>query len=602
MLAAAELERELTTLAQRFETVVHERDALARERDEYKRLAELLRKELERLRDAQKTPREHVDRNELQLVFAEMLRHISGETTAPLPAPPAPSAPAPRRRTPHGRALLPENLPVETVVLEVATAGKVIAEEVSWRLGFRRGGFYRLKIVRPIVVLDANQADEATVAARLEPGDFSCLPRPASAGNGPPQERTEAEQHPVAALAPLGDEAASPAAFAPTPPPAVAAGLEPRSGGAPRDTTVVCASAPDEMIPRGLPSVDLLAHVLCAKFADKSPFRRQEGIYAREGVHLSAATMCGWACAGHELARHVVGAMIDDALTNAHWIATDSTGVLVQANQKCRRGHYWVFVSDNGHVVFRYSPKCSKQEPLAFFGGFRGKVIADASSVYDALFRLPDGPTESGCWAHARRYFYKALPSDRERALGGIGFANKLFELERELAKLPPSTRLRLRQERAGPVIAQFERWRTEMLAHPEVAEGTAIRRALQYTVNHWDALCRFLHDGRIPIHNNRSELELRRLVIGRANWLFVGSDESAAWTGTFSSLVASCSLHGLDPEAYLRDLFRVLPLWPRPRLLELAPRCWAATRARLDPAELALPLGPLTVPPLPTP
>jgi hypothetical protein len=269
--------------------------------------------------------------------------------------------------------------------------------------------------------------------------------------------------------------------------------------------------------------------------------------------------------------------------------------VLVQANEKCKRGHFWVLVADADHVIFRYSARCSSDEPKALLKGFRGVVVADASSVYDALFGLPDAPTEAGCWSHARRYFFKALPSDRELALVGIGFANRLFEVEREIGKLAPAAKLRIRAERAGPVIRAFEAWRDRELER--APDGSAIRRALQYTVNHWNALCRFLEDGKVPIHNNRSELELRRMVIGRANWLFVGSDESAAWTCTFVSLIASCAMHRLDPEAYLRDLFRVLPSWPRNRVLELAPKYWTETRARLLDAEMRLPLGPITVP-----
>jgi transposase len=155
-----------------------------------------------------------------------------------------------------------------------------------------------------------------------------------------------------------------------------------------------------------------------------------------------------------------------------------------------------------------------------------------------------------------------------------------------------------LRQERSAPVTEALRRWRDDQLASSTVADGTPIRRALNYAFNHWDALTRFLKDGKIPISNNRSELELRRLVIGRANWLFCGSDDTAPQTCTFVSLVASCELHKIDPEAHLRDLFRVLPVWPRNRVIELAPKYWARTRARLDSAELALPLGPITVPP----
>jgi hypothetical protein len=107
------------------------------------------------------------------------------------------------------------------------------------------------------------------------------------------------------------------------------------------------------------------------------------------------------------------------------------------------------------------------------------------------------------------------------------------------------------------------------------------------------------LDDGRLVLDNNRSESALRgSIATGRKAWLFVGSDDHAQSAGHLFSLIASCKLHGLDPEAYLRDLFRVLAHWPKERYLELAPKYWAATRTRLDPLELAREIGPLTVPP----
>ena len=108
----------------------------------------------------------------------------------------------------------------------------------------------------------------------------------------------------------------------------------------------------------------------------------------------------------------------------------------------------------------------------------------------------------------------------------------------------------------------------------------------------------RVLDDGRLVLENNRSERELRRIAVGRNAWLFVGSDDHAQSAGHLFSLIASARLHGLDPEAYVRDLFRVLAHWPRDRYLELAPKYWAATRARLDPIELERELGAITVPP----
>jgi hypothetical protein len=106
------------------------------------------------------------------------------------------------------------------------------------------------------------------------------------------------------------------------------------------------------------------------------------------------------------------------------------------------------------------------------------------------------------------------------------------------------------------------------------------------------------VEDGRLVLDNNRSERALRTIAVGRKAWLFCGSDDHAEAAANHFSLIASARLHGLDPEAYLRDLLRVLPHWPKDRNLELAPKHWAATRARLDARELELEIGPLTVPP----
>ena len=559
--------------------------SIAADRDRYKDLAAFLQRELNRLRDLQKTPREHVDPNQIQLAFAQMLAQLLEK----IPKKDRPgSSEEPKKKepkvTPHGRAVLPEHLPVLTLVSEptVIPPGAVrIGEEVTWRLGFRPASFYRLKLVRVVLVVpkeDAAVADDVRVT--LHDGDVSAA---ASAAASAPVECTTNG----AIDASAGACAAPPAENI----------FERMARGSLVETTVITAAPLDEMIPRGLPTPELLARVLTGKFADKLPFHRQEGIFARDGVHISRATMCGWAERCHNLARLVVDAMIDDARANAHFIATDATGVLVQANDKCRNGHFWVLVAERDHVIFRYSKRHSSDEPKLFFKGFRGTVVADASNVYDALYKQPDGPTEAGCFAHARRYFYKALASDSHRATIGVGFINKLFDIERDIAKLAPATRRVIRRQRAGPVIDALRTWRDLMLARDDVHDATPFRRALKYLFNHWGALTRFLDDGKIPIHNNWSELELRRLVVGRANWLFVGSDDSAEWTCTFVSLVASCELHGLDPQAYLRDLFRVLPTWPKNRILELAPKNWRTTRERLDLAELDMPLGPITIP-----
>lgn len=641
-------------LLRELQKLADENAALAGERDHYRQLAEFLKRELDRLNDLQKTPREHVDRDQVQLAFEQIAKELLAKL-AREPSQPGEGAndgagsdnaegkKPKKKRDSHGRNALPKHLPVQTIVFTpagIATDAEVIDYEVSWRLGFRRGGFHRLKIMRPIYSVARSCAvDVSVVSATLHDGELLSVPRATSAATvsvttlvetpdaegrarggsaSPPvvgsdvdaggEGRREGELDSIAAPTSPAADASSPREVGEVGEAHEAGSRdvgareeeELRLSGSDATTKLICAELPAEMIPRGLPTSDLLAHLITQKFADKNPFNRQEGIYAREGVRLPRANMCRWAELAHPSCKRVVDAMCAEALATAPYICTDATGILVQANERCKRGHFWVFVAGREHVFFRYSKTHTSKEPLAFFKGYGGTVVADASNVYDALFRDPEGPDEGGCNAHARRYFYKALGSDKARALVGIGFYNALFELEREGIKLPPSRRLALRQQRAAPLMERLRVWRDEELGRPDVADGSPIRRALMYTRNHWEALTRFLQDGKIPAHNNWSELELRRLVIGRANWLFVGSDESAEWTCTYVSLIASCALHKLDPEAYLGDLFRVLPSWPQTRMIELAPRYWAETRARLDPFELAMPFGPITVPSAP--
>ena len=113
--------------------------------------------------------------------------------------------------------------------------------------------------------------------------------------------------------------------------------------------------------------------------------------------------------------------------------------------------------------------------------------------------------------------------------------------------------------------------------------------------------LRRVLDDGKLPLDNTRSEREIRKIVVGRKNWLFYGSEIHAQAAAAIFSLVASCRLHRIDPVTYLDEVLRVLPYWPRERHLELAPLHWTETRATLSAEELDKPLGLISVPPLAT-
>ena len=184
-------------------------------------------------------------------------------------------------------------------------------------------------------------------------------------------------------------------------------------------------------------------------------------------------------------------------------------------------------------------------------------------------------------WAHARRYFFKALSSEPELAREALALIGELFAIERKLKSASPNKRKKLRLEKSSPVLERFFAW-CEQHALTALDESP-LAKAIGYALNQKAALMRFLEDGRLPIHNNDSERQLRREAIGRKNWLFVGNDDAAEVNTTFVSLIASCQMHGIEPWGYLRDLFCLLPMWPRSRVLELAPAHWRKTLEHKD-------------------
>ena len=494
---------------------------LAHERDEYRKLYELVHTELERWRRHLFGRRaEQVDPAQMQMAIAAVAEQIAaaaamvpGAAQAANDATAQEAAPAEeekKKRTSHGRAKLPEHLPIERIVVDPpeklracggCTGATIrIGEEVSERLDWRPSSLVRVQTVR---------------------GKYAC----------------ECEQ-----------------------------------GG------VVIAEMPDLPIEKGLPGPGLLAHVLVSKFCDHLPLHRLEDIFERHGVHISRSTMCGWTASSADLLAPIVEAAAKDMLSAA-CINTDDTGIPVLDAGKARRGFMWVYLSDNGHVVFRYTRTRSGQGPRDMLAGFKGYLQADAASLYDKLYDAPDGPTEVGCWAHCRRGFYDAQLTDPQRARVAIAFIAKLYEADHATRKLPPSTRGSRRRELALPVLVAMKAWLdVEKLA---VLPKSPVGNAVGYARNQWIALTRFLEDGRLKLDNNASERTLRPIAIGRNNWTFAGNDDGARRAATFFSLIASCKLHHVNPWEYLRDvLVRVLS-HPARDVLALTPREWANTKKR---------------------
>ncbi len=342
---------------------------------------------------------------------------------------------------------------------------------------------------------------------------------------------------------------------------------------------VLIAEPPERPIDRGLAGPGLLAKTIVYRWQDHLPVYRQEKIHARDGLELARSTICGWHEQLATLAERLVEAMLRDAFTQPY-LCVDATGVLVQAEEQCRRAHFWVLVAPGRHVLYRYSHKHDSAAVDRILAGYKGHLVADAHSVYDHLYQTGD-VVEVGCWAHCRRYFYKALTSDPARAEHALSLIRGLYRLERPLQGATRKKREEVRRQKSRPLVETFFAWCDQQAA--VALDETPICRALGYARNQRAALCRFLDDGRLPLDNNISEQHLRREVLGRKNWLFLGSDEGARVNTIFVSLLASCQLHGIEPWAYLRDLFCLLQAWPKSRILELAPAFWQQTLQQED-------------------
>jgi len=374
--------------------------------------------------------------------------------------------------------------------------------------------------------------------------------------------------------------------------------------------TVLGVDVPETLFPRGLLHTSVVAYILVQKFGLGVPHYRLEQHILDQGVELDRGMMSRYVDeAGGSLGATIVHAMWQDAIQNAAVISTDATGALVQPekrkdgqSQACKKGHFFTAVVDCDHVLFAYTEHHTQDAVRKLFGGFKGFLQSDASSVYDILDRGPPKDEADdviklvGCWAHCRRYFFEAAICKHQVGLQGLLRIRAIYAADDSFRKLPPAKRKLARDEHVRPLIDGFFNWVKQARL---TQQGRSLAtKALGYATNQEQELRRVLADGRLPLDNTRAERSLRKVVVGRKNWMFYGSNSHAESAAAIFSLVASCRLHGIDPQQYFDEVMRALPDWPKERYLELAPKYWIATRSNLLPAELDSPLCAFTVPP----
>ena len=347
-----------------------------------------------------------------------------------------------------------------------------------------------------------------------------------------------------------------------------------------KESGVVVGPPPAGQFERLLASVALIAFVVASKYDAHLPLYRLQRLCRQMGCPISDRTLGGWTSRAAWELRLVAAALFDEV--KASWlIQTDATGMTVLDRDTpggSRLGQMWCYLGDGGRLcVFKFAPDGTGDNgPWQHLAGYEGYVQADASPTFDRLYNgMAAEATEVGCAAHGRRKFSDLLESDK-RAAWPLKRLQQLYRVEKAATaqQMGPADRLELRQRKSAPIMERLRVWlvRTGSREPPK----SAMAGACAYWLNHWEALIRFLFDGRLEIDNTACEREMRSIALTRKNALFVGSDRGGEDAAILHSLVRTCLLNDVDPVAWLTDVLgKIAAGWPRSRISELLPHRW---------------------------
>lgn len=355
------------------------------------------------------------------------------------------------------------------------------------------------------------------------------------------------------------------------------------------------AVKPESAIEKGLAGPGLLAFVVTSKFADYLPLYRLEALFARQSFEISRATQAVWCGDVADLVEPLYERMVH-RVRQSHVVATDDTTFPMQSAGKTRPARMWVYVGDeaNPYNVFDFTLDRGREGPKQFLKDYTEVLLADAYGGYNGVV-AGNAITRAGCWAHARRKFVDAEKTAPEIAREAVALIGALFAVEKQGKELATEERLALRRAQSQLVLAELREkllgWKEQLLPKHPMAE------AVNYVLSQWAELNVFCSDGAVPLDNNKSEREMKRVVLNRKNSLFVGNPRGGRTAAILASLASTCRRHQVDPQLYLTQLLLNLPpllrTLPHTRCHELdawLPDHWKQAQAARRSAALGIP------------
>ena len=357
------------------------------------------------------------------------------------------------------------------------------------------------------------------------------------------------------------------------------------------EQAVVQAPAPERLIKGGLPTEAMVASVLVGKYAWHLPLYRQAQMLAAQGLDLKRSILAFWV--GYAAAElKPVWLRLRELILASGKIAVDETiaPVLDPGRGRTKQGYFWAMARDDRPwggpeppaIAYSYAPGRGAVHALKLLDDYRGIVQCDGYAAYKTIVAAAPGEaiTLAFCWAHLRRRFFDlAKGGDAPIANEALERIAALYAIEKTIRGRSADERRAVRQNKSKPLVVALRAWLEHQLT---LVSGKApIADEIRYGLNHWDGLIRFLDAGRIELDTNIVERGIRPIVLNRKNALFAGHDEGAENWACIASLIETCKLNGVDPQAYFADvLSKLVNLWPASRLDELMPWAWATAHS----------------------
>ena len=341
------------------------------------------------------------------------------------------------------------------------------------------------------------------------------------------------------------------------------------------------ALAPERSFERSNVDPSLIAQIIVEKFVDHLPLDRQIKRFTRLGFTISDSTIGNWVAASAAYLKPLYEAHKQLVLASGYLHADETIIKVLDSDKKnaTHQGYFWVYQCNaNKLVLFDYRTGRGREGPQSILKDYKGYLQTDGYIVYEDFNNNP-AIIVFNCLAHARRKFSEALTNDRSRAEHVLAEIQKLYAIERQLTEnnLTGNDKLQYRKEQALPILKDLGIWMQK--AYPEVLPGSAIGKAIFYSLSRWDKLSLYATTDFLSIDNNPVENSIRPVAVGRKNYLFAGSHAAAQRSAIFYSLLATCKNYNVNPTEWMQDVLTRIAGYPINKIQELLPQNWNPTQ-----------------------